>query len=63
MTNRAAPVVLLVLDGWGYRAEKKGNVFAMANLPTWDKLWTGAPKTLLQASGEAVGRPPAVCGG
>ncbi|MEP6731274.1 MAG: 2,3-bisphosphoglycerate-independent phosphoglycerate mutase [bacterium] len=52
-----APVVLLVLDGWGYRAEKEGNAIAMAHVPTWDRLWAKAPRTLLAASGEAVGLP------
>jgi 2,3-bisphosphoglycerate-independent phosphoglycerate mutase len=55
--SRTAPVVLLVLDGWGYRAERDGNAIAMANVPTWDRLWARAPKTLLEASGEAVGLP------
>jgi 2,3-bisphosphoglycerate-independent phosphoglycerate mutase len=55
--SRPAPVILLVLDGWGYRAEREGNAIAMASVPTWDRLWAKAPKTLLQASGEAVGLP------
>jgi 2,3-bisphosphoglycerate-independent phosphoglycerate mutase len=55
--SRPAPVVLLVLDGWGYRAEREGNAIAMANVPTWDRLWSRAPRTLLEASGEAVGLP------
>ena len=55
--SRPAPVVLLVLDGWGYRAEREGNAIAMANVPTWDLLWAKAPRTLLHASGEAVGLP------
>jgi 2,3-bisphosphoglycerate-independent phosphoglycerate mutase len=55
--SRPAPVVLLVLDGWGYRAEPEGNAIAMANVPTWDRLWASAPRTLLEASGEAVGLP------
>ena len=55
--SRTAPVILLVLDGWGYRAEKEGNAIAMASVPTWDRLWARAPKTLLKASGEAVGLP------
>ena len=55
--SRPAPVVLLVLDGWGYRAEREGNAIAMAKVPTWDRLWARAPRTLLQASGEAVGLP------
>jgi 2,3-bisphosphoglycerate-independent phosphoglycerate mutase len=49
--------VLLVLDGWGYRAEREGNAIAMAKVPTWDNLWARAPRTLLEASGEAVGLP------
>lgn len=56
-SKRPAPVVLLVLDGWGYRAEREGNAIAMANVPTWDRLWARAPRTLLDASGEAVGLP------
>src|SRR5215210_1171831 len=56
-TSRPAPVVLLVLDGWGYRPEREGNAIAMANVPAWDQLWSRAPRTLLQASEEAVGLP------
>ncbi len=56
-SSRPAPVVLLVLDGWGYRAEKEGNAIALADVPTWDRLWARAPRTLLAASGEAVGLP------
>src|SRR6478609_307653 len=55
--SRPAPVVLLVLDGWGYRPEREGNAIAMARVPTWDRLWSRAPRTLLAASGEAVGLP------
>ena len=55
--QRTPPVILLVLDGWGYRAEREGNAIAMATVPTWDRLWARAPRTLLQASGEAVGLP------
>ncbi|HET7583644.1 MAG TPA: 2,3-bisphosphoglycerate-independent phosphoglycerate mutase [Gemmatimonadaceae bacterium] len=53
------PVVLVVLDGWGYRAERDGNAIALANTPAWDALWnTGSyPRTLLAASGLAVGLP------
>jgi 2,3-bisphosphoglycerate-independent phosphoglycerate mutase len=51
------PVALIVLDGWGYRAEREGNAIALANVPTWDKLWARAPRTLLDASGLAVGLP------
>src|SRR4051812_37732836 len=56
------PVVLLVLDGWGYRAEREGNAIAMASTPTWDALWSKYPRTLLDASGLAVGLPPGQIG-
>ena len=51
------PVVLLVLDGWGYRAEREGNAIAMAHTPTWTSLVNKYPHTLLDASGLAVGLP------
>lgn len=51
------PVVLVVLDGWGYREEREGNAIALANTPTWDRLWSRAPRALLEASGLAVGLP------
>jgi 2,3-bisphosphoglycerate-independent phosphoglycerate mutase len=50
-------VVLLVLDGWGYREEKEGNAIALANTPNWDALWSSPSRTLLNASGLAVGLP------
>ena len=55
--SRPAPVILLVLDGWGYRPQREGNAIAMANVPTWDRLWSRTPRTLLAASEEAVGLP------
>jgi 2,3-bisphosphoglycerate-independent phosphoglycerate mutase len=51
------PVVLVVLDGWGHRESSAGNAIALARTPTWDRLWARAPRTLLQASGRAVGLP------
>lgn len=51
------PVVLVVLDGWGHRESTEGNAIAMAQTPTWDRLWARAPRTLLHASGRAVGLP------
>ena len=38
MTKRPKPIVLTVLDGWGYRAETKGNAIALARKPTYDEL-------------------------
>ena len=51
------PVVLVVLDGWGYRPEREGNAIALAATPTWDALVGRHPWTLLDASGLAVGLP------
>src|SRR5918993_1823024 len=51
------PVVLVVLDGWGYRNEREGNAIGLAEVPTWDRVWPRAPRTLLNASGLAVGLP------
>jgi 2,3-bisphosphoglycerate-independent phosphoglycerate mutase len=55
--STSGPVVLLVLDGWGYRAEREGNAIALASTPVWDTLWTRFPRTLLEASGLPVGLP------
>jgi 2,3-bisphosphoglycerate-independent phosphoglycerate mutase len=54
---RTPAVVLVVLDGWGYREAREGNAIALGRTPTWDALWARAPKTLLQASGLPVGLP------
>jgi 2,3-bisphosphoglycerate-independent phosphoglycerate mutase len=51
------PVVLVVLDGWGYRESREGNAVRLAHVPTWDRLWERSPRTLLNASGLAVGLP------
>ena len=56
-TQRARPVALIVLDGWGYRPETDGNAIALANTPTWDSLWGRGSRTLLEASGLRVGLP------
>lgn len=57
MSQRTSPVVLVVLDGFGYRAEREGNAIALSRTPTWSRLWERQPRTLLQASGRAVGLP------
>ena len=58
MSNRdRRRVALVVLDGWGYRAEREGNAIELARTPVWHRLWEHAPRTLLQASGRAVGLP------
>lgn len=58
MSNGSAPgVVLVVLDGWGYRQEREGNAIELASTPNWHKLWKSFPRTLLDSSGLAVGLP------
>ena len=51
------PVALIVLDGWGYRAQREGNAIALAHTPTWDGLWRLGSRSLLEASGLRVGLP------
>src|SRR5881628_1269003 len=51
------PVVLIVLDGWGFRPGREGNAVELGRTPTWHRLWANAPRTLLNASGLAVGLP------
>jgi 2,3-bisphosphoglycerate-independent phosphoglycerate mutase len=51
------PVVLTILDGWGYRPETANNAIALAQKPTYDKLLREYPNTLIQASERFVGLP------
>ncbi len=51
------PLVLLILDGFGYREESQHNAICNAHTPTWDKLWQSRPRTLIRTSGLAVGLP------
>lgn len=51
------PVLLTILDGWGYRAETHGNAIALARKPTYDKLLREYPNTLIRASEHFVGLP------
>ncbi len=57
MANRPKPIVLTVLDGWGYRAETKGNAIALARKPAYDELLKKFPNTLIHTSGPWVGLP------
>jgi 2,3-bisphosphoglycerate-independent phosphoglycerate mutase len=51
------PVILIVLDGWGYSENTSFNAIHGARKPTWDKLWADSPHTLISASGTDVGLP------
>src|SRR5437660_10711883 len=55
--TRPKPLVLIILDGWGYRAETKANAIALARKPTYDRLLREYPSTLIQTSGPYVGLP------
>lgn len=60
--SKNAPVVLMILDGWGYSEENKHNAIAAAYTPQWDQWWASKPHMLLQASGTPVGLPNAQMG-
>ena len=48
---------LIILDGFGYSPEKKGNAVEAAGIPNIKKLTEKYPHTLIEASGRAVGLP------
>ena len=57
MATTKRPVVLTILDGWGYRPETANNAIALAKKPTYDLLLREYPHTLIQASEHFVGLP------
>ena len=57
MAKRPKPIILTVLDGWGFRAETKGNAVALARKPNYDRLIAEFPNTLIHTSGPFVGLP------
>ncbi len=57
MSVSTKPVVLLILDGWGYRKENGFNAINSANTPNWDRLLQQQPHTLIDTSGASVGLP------
>ncbi|MEI3612323.1 2,3-bisphosphoglycerate-independent phosphoglycerate mutase [Pseudogracilibacillus sp. SO30301A] len=54
MTNLAA---IIILDGFGCRAEEQGNAVAQAKKPNFDRYWNSYPHNQLQVSGLSVGLP------
>src|SRR5438045_6100929 len=52
-----SPLVLIILDGWGYRAETNANAIALARKPNYDALLRDSPTTLVHASGRYAGLP------
>ncbi|SEG54626.1 2,3-bisphosphoglycerate-independent phosphoglycerate mutase [Bosea lathyri] len=51
------PVMLMILDGWGWREEKADNAVLLANKPNFDRLWASSPHAFLKTSGLDVGLP------
>jgi len=62
ISSSRSKILLLILDGWGLRKEKWGNMIARARTPNFESLWANYPHSLLAASGEAVGMPPGTVG-
>jgi len=54
---RPKPLVLIILDGWGYAPPSKSNAISLARKPTYDKLLREFPNTLVHTSGRFVGLP------
>jgi 2,3-bisphosphoglycerate-independent phosphoglycerate mutase len=57
MSNVPRPVMLVILDGFGWRAETADNAVAQARKPVFDRLWSTCPRAFLHASGLDVGLP------
>ncbi|MPZ55762.1 MAG: 2,3-bisphosphoglycerate-independent phosphoglycerate mutase [Rhizobiales bacterium] len=51
------PVMLVILDGWGWRDDPADNAVLQAKTPTFDRLWSTCPHALLHTSGKDVGLP------
>jgi 2,3-bisphosphoglycerate-independent phosphoglycerate mutase len=51
------PVMLMILDGWGWREETADNAIRLAHTPNFDRLWASCPHALLHTSGFDVGLP------
>jgi 2,3-bisphosphoglycerate-independent phosphoglycerate mutase len=55
--QRQRPVMLVILDGFGWREEAADNAIRQAKTPTFDKLWQTGPHGFLHTSGKDVGLP------
>jgi 2,3-bisphosphoglycerate-independent phosphoglycerate mutase len=54
---RPKPLILTILDGWGFSPAVEGNAIAAARKPAYDKLLREFPNTLIHTSGPYVGLP------
>src|SRR5262245_20826956 len=55
--QKRRPVMLVVLDGWGWREDPADNAVRQARTPTFDRLWNSGPRGFLRTSGKDVGLP------
>ena len=51
------PLMLMILDGWGYREDAEDNAISQAATPCWDQLQQAGSHTTIETSGESVGLP------
>jgi 2,3-bisphosphoglycerate-independent phosphoglycerate mutase len=57
MAQAIRPVMLAILDGFGWREETADNAVRQARKPNFDRLWGSCPHAFLHTSGEDVGLP------
>src|SRR5450631_3063914 len=55
--TRPKPLVLIILDGWGYAPPSPANAISLARKPNYDRLLAEYPNTLIHTSGRYVGLP------
>ena len=57
MSAPPKPLVLIILDGWGYAPPSDANAISLARKPNYDRLLAEFPNTLIHTSGRYVGLP------
>jgi 2,3-bisphosphoglycerate-independent phosphoglycerate mutase len=60
--QKKRPIMLAILDGWGWREDPSDNAVRLARTPTFDRLWSTCPHAFLRTSGQDVGLPPGQMG-
>jgi 2,3-bisphosphoglycerate-independent phosphoglycerate mutase len=55
--QKRRPVMLVILDGWGWREDRADNAVLQAKTPAFDRLWATCPHALAHTSGNDVGLP------
>ena len=55
--QKRRPVMLAILDGWGWREDPADNAVRQARTPNFERLWNAGPRTFLRTSGRDVGLP------